>query len=69
MFQHEGAGGTGEGTGRAGQSVRGINLLFKDKSDGCARNASLYHVYPVSHATSEERAESLNGWGGGIQQL
>ena len=35
-----------------------------DKSEGCGRNASVYHVYPVSHTTGEGRAECSKGEGG-----
>ena len=36
------------------------------KSDGCGRKASAYHVYPVSRAAGEGRAEFLReGAGGG----
>ena len=36
-----------------------------DKSDGCERNASVYHVYHVSRTTGEERAENFKGVGVG----
>ena len=42
--------------------MRGNYKPFKGhKSDGYGRNASVYHVYPVSRTTSEERAESSKG--------
>ena len=56
-FEQEGAGRGGGGT----QSGRGND----DKSGGCGRNASVYHVHPVSRTTSEERAECSQGGGGG----
>ena len=37
------------------------------ESDGCGRNESVYHVYPSSCITGEERAECLRGWGEGRQ--
>ena len=42
-------------------------ISFKgDKYDGCGRHASVYHVYPVSRSTSEERAE---WWKGGVRVI
>ena len=34
-----------------------------DKPDGFGRNAPVYHVYPSSRATSEERAKCSKGLG------
>ena len=50
------------------QSVSGIKqLVLVDTSDGCEMNSSVYHVYPVSQTTSEERAWNVRrGWGGVI---
>ena len=31
--------------------------FYGGKSDGCGRNESVYHVYPVSCTTGEGRAE------------
>ena len=56
----------GGGDGRDNNlSARKLQILEGDKSDGCGRNASVYHVYPVSRTTGEERAECSNGWGCG----
>ena len=45
--------------------ARKLKILYGDKCDGCGRNASVYHVYPVSRATSEESAKSPKPGGGG----
>ena len=58
--EQEGAGGGGKGG--ATQYMRGN--YKSDKSDGFGRNAQVYHVYPVSRTTSEERAEHSRGWEG-----
>ena len=48
------------------QSVRGnYKLFYGDKSDGCGRNASVYHVYPVSPTTGEGGQNVRTGEGGG----
>ena len=41
---------------RAGNSIcaRELQILRRDKSDGCGRIASVYHVYPVNCTISEE---------------
>ena len=45
-------------------------ILQGNKSDGCGRNASVYHVSALSRITSEEIAECSKGLGGGdFQQL
>ena len=54
----------GGGNGR-GNSIcaRKLKILQGDKSDGCIRNASVSHVYPViCTTTGEERAENPKGW-------
>ena len=50
-------GGGGRGTGGATQYFRGN--YKRDKSDGCRRNASVYHVYPISRTTSEVRVKYM----------
>ena len=61
----------GEPGGREGGVTLSVSGNYKsfhgDKSDGCGRNASGYHVYPVSRTTGEERAECSKG--GGLQPL
>ena len=37
----------------------------QNTTDWFGKNAPAYHVYPVSGATSEERAERSRGWGWG----
>ena len=60
----EGAGGA---TGGATPSVRGNYKSFKgiNVTVSCGRNEPVYHVYPVSRTTSEEKAECSRGWGSG----
>ena len=55
----EGAGGGSGGVDGRGNSICSLKLeiLWGDKSDGFGNNARVYHVYPVSYTTSEERAE------------
>ena len=61
-FEQVIAGGREGGT----QNVRGNYKSFKrDKSDGFGKNAPVYHAYPVSRTTSEERAECSRGMRGG----
>ena len=57
-FEQEGAGGRG-GMGEGTQPVRGNYKSLT--SDGFGRNVPVYHVYPVSRTTSEERAECSRG--------
>ena len=59
--------GGGGGTGGTTQSMRGNYESFKGKhlSDDYGRIAPVYHVYPVSLTTSEERAECSGGKGRG----
>ena len=67
--QNPGAGGEKEEWGagaRATQSVRGnYKPFYGHKSDSCGRNASVYHVYPVSRTTGEGGTECSKGVGGG----
>ena len=44
--------------------ARKLKILYGDKCDGCGRNASVYHVYPVSRTTSDKRAECSKVGGG-----
>ena len=65
-----GAGSKKERGGGGGGQLNlcaGTRPFDRDKSDGCARNASLpYHAYPVSRTTGEERAEWSKGREGEI---
>ena len=54
----------GEGGDGRGNSICAWKLYIL-KCDGFVRNAPVYHVYPVSRTTSEERAEFSRGWSGG----
>ena len=52
------------GEGGGAQSVRGnYKRFYGDKSDGCGRSASVYHVYPVSRITGEGREGCSKGSG------
>ena len=42
-----------------------LYTLEGDKSNGCGRNASVHHVYPVSRTTGEERGGGVFEGGGG----
>ena len=44
-------------------------LIPQHKSDGCGRNASVYHVYPVSRTTGEERADFYVRGGLGLNKM
>ena len=64
MNKREPGGGGGRGNSTC---ARKLSILQGDKSDGCGRNASVYHVYPVSRTTSEEKAYYSVRKGGGYE--
>ena len=45
---------------RGGRGGGGGKLNLCTETDSCGRNASVYHLYPVSRTTGEKRAECSN---------